>query len=53
MIVVTTFEELAADPDLKEDISYDVDTARQVLIQMIKSANIFPVIQSLEKFKLG
>lgn len=36
-----------------EDIKYDVDTAREIVIKMIKDNDIFPVITSLANFKLS
>lgn len=35
-----------------EDIQYDVDTARQVIIKMITENDVFPVISSLAAFQL-
>lgn len=46
------FEVLATTPELKGDIAYDVDTARQIIIKMITDNNVFPVIESLAKFQL-
>lgn len=46
------FEVLATTPELKADIAYDVDTARQIIIQMISDNDVFPVIESLANFQL-
>lgn len=46
------FEVLATTPELKEDISYDVDTAREIIEKMISDNDVFPVIQSLAEFHL-
>lgn len=46
------FEVLATTPELVDDIAYDVDTARQIIIKMISDNDVFPVIQSLAAFKL-
>lgn len=46
------FEVLAANPELRGDISYDVDTARQIIIQMIDKNDVFPVISDLAAFHL-
>lgn len=46
------FEVLAINPELKDDIEYDVNTARKVIIQMINDDDVFPVISNLAKFKL-
>lgn len=47
------FEVLLADPELRGDVQYDIDTARQILIALIKDANVFPVIPSLEAFSIA
>ena len=44
------FEVLAA--TLPEDIKYDVDTARQIIIKMITDNDVFIVIQNLAAFQL-
>ena len=46
------FEVLATTPELKDDIAYDVDTARQIIVKMITDNDVFPIIQSLAKFQL-
>lgn len=46
------FEVLATTPELVDDIAYDVDTARQIIIKMISDNDVFPVIQNLAMFKL-
>ena len=46
------FEVLATTPELKADIAYDVDTARQIIIKMITDNDVFPVIESLANFQL-
>lgn len=46
------FEVLATTPELKGDIKYDVDTARQIIIKMITDNDVFPVIESLANFQL-
>ena len=46
------FEVLATTPELKDDIAYDVDTARQIIIELITNNDVFPVIESLAKFQL-
>ncbi len=46
------FEVLASTPELKDDIKYDVDTARQIIIKMLTDNDIFPVISNLAQFKL-
>ena len=46
------FEVLAATPELRGDIAYDVDTARQIIIKMISDADVFPVICNLANFTL-
>jgi len=46
------FEVLAANPELRGDIAYDVDTARQIIIKMITDNDVFPVISSLASFQL-
>lgn len=46
------FEVLATTPELKADIAYDVDTARQIIIKMISDNDVFPVIESLANFQL-
>lgn len=46
------FEVLATTPELKEDIAYDVDTAREIIEKMISDNDVFPVIQSLAQFQL-
>ena len=35
-----------------EDIKYDVDTAREIIIKMISDNDVFPVVSSLAAFKL-
>jgi len=47
------FEVLLSTPELRGDVQYDIDTARQILIALIKDANVFPVISSLEAFSLA
>ena len=47
------FEVLAMNPDLQQDIQYDVDTARQILVKMISDNDVFPVITSLAAFTLA
>lgn len=46
------FEVLATTPELKDDIAYDVDTARQIIIKMLTDNDVFPVISSLAQFRL-
>lgn len=46
------FEVLATTPELKDDIAYDVDTARQIIVKMITDNDVFPVIESLASFQL-
>lgn len=46
------FEVLASSPELRGDIAYDVDTARQIIIKMITDNDVFPVIESLANFQL-
>lgn len=46
------FEVLATTPELHDDIAYDVDTARQIIIKMISDNDVFPVISSLAQFQL-
>ena len=46
------FEVLATTPELKADIAYDVDPARQIIIKMITDNDVFPVIESLANFQL-
>lgn len=46
------FEVLATTPELKDDIAYDVDTARQIIIKMVSDNDVFPVISSLAQFEL-
>ena len=46
------FEVLATTPDLVKDIQYDVDTARQIIVEMISENDVFPVISSLAQFQL-
>ena len=46
------FEVLATTPELKGDIAYDVDTARQIIIKMIADNDVFPVIENLANFAL-
>ena len=36
-----------------EDIKYDVDTAREIIIKMISDNDIFPIIKNLANFKLS
>lgn len=36
-----------------EDIKYDVDTAREIVIKMISDNDVFPVISSLAAFQLA
>lgn len=47
------FEVLATTPELRGDIAYDVDTARQIIIKMISDNDVFPVITSLASFQLA
>ena len=47
------FEVLATDPDLVGDIQYDVDTAREIIIKMISSNDVFPVITNLAMFQIA
>ena len=44
------FEVLAMTPELKDDIAYDVQTAREIIIKMIEDNDVFPVIESLARF---
>lgn len=46
------FEVLAATPELVGDITYDVKTARKIIIKMINDNDVFPVFTSLAKFQL-
>ena len=46
------FEVLATTPELQDDIAYDVDTARQIIIKMISDNDVFPIITSLANFSL-
>jgi len=47
------FEVLATTPELVDDIKYDVDTAREIIIKMISDNDVFPVITSLAQFQLA
>lgn len=47
------FEVLATIPELKDDITYDVDTARQIIINMLTVNDIFPLIRDLAKFRMA
>ena len=46
------FEVLLANPELRGDVAYDVDTAKQIIIKLISDADIFPVITGLKMFQL-
>ncbi len=46
------FEVLATTPELQDDIAYDVDTAREIIVKMISDNDVFPVITSLANFTL-
>ena len=47
-----SFEALLMNPDLRGDVAFDVDTAKQIIIKLISDADIFPVISDLKMFKL-
>ena len=47
------FEVLATNPELVDDIQYDVDTAREIIVKMISDNDVFPVITSLASFALA
>ncbi|MBR2247871.1 MAG: hypothetical protein IKN74_01100 [Clostridia bacterium] len=47
-----SFEALLMNPELKGDVAYDVDTAKQIIIKLISDADIYPVISDLKMFKL-
>lgn len=46
------FEVLATTPELKDDITYDVETARTIIINMLTVNDVFPIISNLAKFKM-
>ena len=41
------FKTLVMNPDLRGDIQYDIDTAKQILIDMISNVDLFPIIPDL------
>ena len=47
-----SFEALLANPELRGDVAYDVDTAKQIIIKLVAEADIFPVISDLKMFQL-
>ena len=46
------FEVLLAHPDLRGDVAYDVNTAKEIIIKLISEADIFPVVNDLTMFEL-
>lgn len=47
------FETLLMNPELRDDIKYDVDTAKAIIIKLIVEDDLFPVIPNLSSFKLA
>lgn len=47
------FETLLMNPELRDDIKYDVDTAKAIIIKLIVEEDLFPVIPNLSSFKLA
>ena len=46
------FETLAMNPELRGDIQYDVDTAKEIIVKLVSEADIFPVVSDLSLFAL-
>ena len=46
------FETLLMNPDLRGDVQFDVDTAKEIIIKLISEADIFPVVTDLSMFAL-
>ena len=41
------FKTLVMNPELRGDIQYDIDTAKQILVDMISNLDLFPIIPDL------
>ena len=45
------FKTLVMNPELQGDIQYDIDTAKQILIDMISNVDLFPIFPHLSAFR--
>ena len=43
---------LLANPDLRGDVAFDISTAKEIIIQLISEADVFPVISDLSQFTI-
>lgn len=45
------FKTFVMNPELQGDIQYDIDTAKQILIDMISNVDLFPIFPHLSAFR--
>ena len=45
------FKTLVMNPELQGDIQYDIDTAKQILIDMISNVDLFPIFPHVSAFR--